>query len=466
MTAILPTVSFASAREAPPASSTPGRVVSQVGAPSLVAEPRKLDVTRLPFRVVMEVKHHDAAALNRALRGTGFVASEVTEDCSHRTISDGGFAFYCCVTSPLMTLADGGLDKVTTALEQVQKMASTPGSTAATHILVSDEALDAQCITNLVNMHLANEAIIYRLGNAGGAGRTMNDKMKWACPLSNQSPQVSAPGWRMPCWGRARGVRSVAEVQSVQAWRSQLSNAHWGLNASQKGFWQFRYFDTSFDPQSMTANLRLVMGMVDAAAEGRGTWDQVRPLRDTCKAGVPRAQWDAFMRAAAPADLWPLFESNFLASGGKFKSHDLPMAVTTVMRACSSFVRSGPPDRALPPHHQGVVMEKWQDVYRAVHAEGDSGGEPPETHFSALIQDLQHHNVQFFTSPCETGLLHGLSAAVFHRAHDTKANVEARLPRWVFWGHPWPARHVTISTAGDIDRLAEKLHIGVPRIAT
>ena len=85
---------------------------------------------------------------------------------------------------------------------------------------------------------------------------------------------------------------------------------------------------------------------------------------------------------------------------------------------------------------------------------------------AALIQDLQHHNVQFFTSPCETGLLHGLSAAVFHRAHDTKANVEARLPRWVFWGHPWPARHVTISTAGDIDRLAEKLHIGVPRIAT
>ncbi|HEY3997838.1 MAG TPA: hypothetical protein VGO93_03160 [Candidatus Xenobia bacterium] len=315
--------------------------VAAADAPEAVTTRKSLDVSKLPFKITMEVKSSDAAALNRVLAGTGWSAAPAPSDCSHN--SEGCWnSGYCRVDSPSLTLADGGLAAVTTTLDKLGKVFKTPGNTAAMRFVLPDSALDDEGVTHLVNMHLANESIIYRLGNSGGPGRAMRDKMQWACPFSTKSCYIAEEGHQHyydkgVYWYRWDGMRTVQNKQSVADWRKQLSNRHWGMNASQQGFWEFRYFDSSFDGPAVGASLQMLLGMVKAAAEGRGQWDQVRPLPTTMDQEVSRKQWNAFVDTVAPEHKAQL-EKNFIGAGGKLEKQALTPAGQT---ATGSLIAQG-----------------------------------------------------------------------------------------------------------------------------
>lgn len=308
-------------------SATAARTTEAVASSEVkVAGKPELDISRVKFSVQFEVKFTDSKnqlARELAQKLPGWTATAVTNDCSH-TPEKCRYGGYTIIRSPVGTLQDGTLDRLGEALDMIgPKVGNNPGKTAAMRITVDGSVLDDEGVTNLVNMFLANEAIIYRLSTAGGPGRTLADKQLYSGPPSTGNFYTVYGGgiYNGPQYRKQfPALRQISQTQSVSTWRSHLSNPHWGMNSSVGGHWEFRYFDTSFNVPSVQANVQLLLGMIKAAAEGRGHWDQVRPLLDTCNDEVSRKQWRAFVDTVAPAPIHALLEKDFIASGGRLQA--------------------------------------------------------------------------------------------------------------------------------------------------
>ncbi len=307
-------------------------------ASTQAAGSRALDINNIPFRLKIEVKGSNANQLQRVLGGLGWSAAATPYDCSHR--KDGGYEdSYTTLTGPQTTLGKGGLDNLAQALGELQQRGYHDfGKTAAMHIWIDDKVLDDQGVTNLVNLHLANESLIYRLAQCGGEGRKIKDKLVYTTPLSCNNAYYNGDryveAFSSQYYQMLPNMRNLQQVKSLRAWKSELSHDHRCMNASRGGLWQFRYFDPTPDVAAMQGSVKMLLGMVKAAAEGRVQADRVRPLPDDWKDMVSREQWNRFMETVAPDDfaLRGQLEHQFVASGGKLERERLSPAGCEAIR--------------------------------------------------------------------------------------------------------------------------------------
>lgn len=315
--------------------------------PPQAGRPR-LDPNAIEFKIQMETKQLNAPAMNRELAPLQFTCEACPSDCSHGV--DGTNAAFQRIGSAVMTVANGGMQRIAEMHDRIRKGNAIPGNTGALRIYVRDSILDDRATTNLVNMHLANENILYRLGQAGGPGRSVQDKQRWSPPLSHGSASYTGAS-----------QHDISPVQPAAHWRSTFSNYHWGMNAGTQGWWEFRYFDSTMNTEALQANVRLLLGMVSAAVEGRGQWAQRKDLASTYHQPVSRKQWNDFMNAVVgPADK-RLLEANFKASGGQIEPEKLSAEARTALSRLISgnyrFVDDTQPDRLLDcesmPDHLG-----------------------------------------------------------------------------------------------------------------
>ncbi len=282
----------------------------------------QVDINNVQFKLVLECRNIDANAMNRQLAGMGWSAQNAPGDCSHG--SDGGAGYYRHVISPPLTLGGGAEQQLRDVLTRLKSAGAVPGETGALRLYVSDHALNEDGVNNLVNMHLCNENILYRLGQAGAVGRRVTDKQRWAPPLSCGSPYTAYSGFK--------GF-TIGERKTKAQWRTDLANKHWGMNANQNGWWEFRYFDSSMNEQAIADNVRLLLGMVKAACENRGQWTQVHAVGNTFHNQVSRQQWNQLMNAAVgPGDLKKRLEQNFIAAGGQLEKEKMSDAARQALR--------------------------------------------------------------------------------------------------------------------------------------
>jgi hypothetical protein len=262
------------------------------------------DVTQFPFKVMFEVRATQNA-MARTLAGTGWDVATLSGnnhnnggDCSH--LNDGGGSSFVRLCGPQTTLAAGGLENLADVLDRLQRQKVELGTTSAMRILVPDSLLDDKGMSNLVGMHSSNDDILYRLGQAGGSGRNLAHKQSYSVPMSSSY--------------------TTANSLSVAEWKQQLNQRHRSINSFTAGMWEFRYFDSSLDIKAVQGNVCLLLGMIAAAADGRGGFTELHTTADYPKE-VSRDRWNALMNAAVgPGPLRWQLEMQFRASGGQLQT--------------------------------------------------------------------------------------------------------------------------------------------------
>lgn len=208
----------------------------------------RTDPAALPFHIDMEVKRAPVSETNRELVPYGFAASAVVPNCSH-----GFSAGYTRVNSSTTTIAQGGLQQIADALEQLKKSGVTVGRTCAMRIYYHGP-LTAQATRNLINIQAAHEDLLYRAARGGARGRSRLHKQEFARRL-NSRPHTSGH-WSDP----RRAVREGT-------WQS-LQQKYLGMNTF-NGELEFRYFDATLHAPAIQANVALVLSMIAAAIDGR-----------------------------------------------------------------------------------------------------------------------------------------------------------------------------------------------------
>ncbi len=259
------------------------------------------DASRIPFRIMLELRG-DVNRAGRHLTGTGWTAERTPVDCSHWPDWAPGESedLYVRVQSPRMTLADGAAERITEALTRLSKSGATLGPTGGMRFYVPQSTLTDQGTESLVLMHRSSSDILYRLGCSGGAGRAINHKEYFAQNLGEVLPRE----------------------QPHESWVKTLASSSLGLNSSQRGEWELRYFDPSLSGRALSADVGLLLGMVKAANDGRGDWHgrtaDGGSLLEAYARPVSRTRLDAVL------DAWvgkgPLREqllAQFSAAGGK-----------------------------------------------------------------------------------------------------------------------------------------------------
>jgi hypothetical protein len=250
----------------------------------------------------MEVQNNPSK-VNRAIAGgaKGWDAGPLPAyDCSHENNWDNGRE-YARVYSPKdMTLADGALDSVHTAIGVLRDMNARPGRTGAMRMYIPRKLMDDRATTRFMKMFMAHEDILYGLAANGGKGRTLEHKLD-----GNYATSVAEA-----CEGYER---------SRSDWASALSYHSYAVNAETEGFWEIRHLDSSLDADGIGANVQLILGMVKAAIDGTAPAGEAHPVREAEGQPVERRRWNALMDATVgdgPAR--DKLEEMFVAQGGKF----------------------------------------------------------------------------------------------------------------------------------------------------
>jgi hypothetical protein len=327
--------------EPAPAVEAPATSQASEAEPTAAARP-KLDVSTMPFRVFFEVRSNDANKINRAVAGQeGWSAELNGDDCSHTMAGENlRYGGYTRIKSPELKLSSNGLEQIAKALSQAKAIAPVLGKTASMHIDIPESALDDRGVTNLVNLHLAYEPIIYRICSPGG--RKLYDKFMYCTPPSTGSTYTHKTTTRYTTdsdyHSQWTGRRELAAEQTVSKWRSEYSNRHWGLNASDSGWWQFRYLDASYDAQAVETQVRLAIALVKAATDGDVKCDRVRVLHDEWDKQVPREVWDQFISTVAKGDdaFAERLQTQFTQLGGKLEPDWLPGPARKAVRTLLS----------------------------------------------------------------------------------------------------------------------------------
>lgn len=271
------------------------------------AKPR-FDISQLEFKVVFEVKGQESALARPVAKLAGWSATQCPSDCSHGKLGDTGNGSYVRVQSPPLRLGNGGLEQLTKIIDIVKQNGASIGPTGAMRFYVPRNVMDDKATTNFMKIHLQNEDLLYLLGQHGGVGRQLDHKLGYCYSLSRYA---------------ANGADRVA---------SQLSSHYNAVNSETNGYWEMRYFDTTFDADALKASAQLVCGMVGAAIDGRGTWNEMHA--PVVGATPDRKRWNAFMRETVSPEVRRKLEANLRGAGGtvpKGLSNEAEKAITQLM---------------------------------------------------------------------------------------------------------------------------------------
>jgi hypothetical protein len=333
-----------SARELPSAPPTREPLTSAgVTAELMALGPQQgaLDVSKIPCQITMLVQGNPVR-INSALERLGWKVKLADDDRGVKSDADQPILE---IKSPSMTLAEGGIEKLLQAvggLRDAQAEGAGPMQILIPQKLGDKELMSQFGEINFVHMHRANDDVLYRIAANGQVWQNLKDKEGYALPLSQDhfrgdfyktvesERQIPKNVW---VGGRGKGYghyerQMVARVMRDRVrlddndWRGKLADGHNALNSSVPGHWQLRYFDSTTDPQAAAADVALVLGMVKAAQEGRGTWKgsitDGGALSDVYDRPVDKQRFDQLMgvlvgEGAIKAQL----ESQFTNSGGK-----------------------------------------------------------------------------------------------------------------------------------------------------
>lgn len=288
------------------ALNAPRLPFSAAGASAPVVAGRSIDVNQIPFSLFTEVQN-DSNKANRAVCSVpGWSATQLpAADCSHGKLGDSGWQTYCRVTSPQnVTLGKDGLRSITEAFAKLRAMGASPGRTGAMRLYISQDLLDDRATTNLMKMVMANEDILYRLGQNGTAGRPISHKL--------------SDNYAISIGSAITGQTTASGLAAV------LRSHHYGVNSETAGKWEFRFLDSSTDGSAVAANVQLLLGMVKAAIEDRGDWREARPASTYYNTQVDRRRWNAFMNATVGSGaVRHKLEELFRASGGQLEKESL-----------------------------------------------------------------------------------------------------------------------------------------------
>jgi hypothetical protein len=282
-----------------------GRVPLSAAASSVGVSARSVDVNQLPFSLFVEVQNDPNTANRAVASAAGWSATPLPGyDCSHGKLGDRGWESYCRVRSPQLTLGKDGVRSITDAFGKLASMHASPGLTGAMRIYVPQNQLDDRATTNLMKMIAANEDILFRLGQNGGAGRPLDHKVSgnYAVPISG----------------------AIGNLNTVSAFSNTLRSHTWAVNAETAGQWEFRWLDSTTDGSAVAANVQLLMGMVKAAIEGTGNWTEAHPVGTHYYQQVDRKRWNAFMNATVGSGpLRQKLEQMFRSAGGQLEKETL-----------------------------------------------------------------------------------------------------------------------------------------------
>lgn len=282
---------------------TDGRATADAFAAQLkalrdAARERGVEPFTSPFKLQMEVKGTNAAAAQRLLGGTQWTVSALSGnnhnhggDCSHT--DDGGGAAFVRVQSPFLTVDRGGFQAIADVTGRLAASGADPGRTGALRINVHD--VPDTTLGRMVNVHLGHEDILYRLSRAGGPGRSLGHKKRFAVPLS----------------------RKLSSKDTVQKIRTVMASRHASINTSTMGQLEFRYFDSTLHAPALQANVSLVLGTVAAASDGRLGEAGRHPVgRFNWFVGANR--WNHFIReTVGDGPLRTQLEQQFRSAGGR-----------------------------------------------------------------------------------------------------------------------------------------------------
>jgi hypothetical protein len=262
----------------------------------------KFDVLRQPFKIVFEVKGSQST-LSRTLAGTNWTVQSLHGDnhnsggdCSHK--DDGGGSAFVRLQSPSLSLGAGGLESISAVIQKLLAQKVSIGKTAAMRILLERQSFERSAVGSgpinaLANMHLCNEDILFRLGQGGGAGRSLDHKKSFCAPASSYSARTTTD------WSRMLGAR------------------HGCINNGTSGYYEFRYFDSSLDDKAVCANVCLLIGMAAAARASRSAGTTPHTIAEYNKE-VPRDRWNALLDATVGyGPLRAQLERQFVSSKGK-----------------------------------------------------------------------------------------------------------------------------------------------------
>lgn len=232
----------------------------------------------MPFRVQLEMKVKPDQA-QRWLNGTQWTVSAIHGnshvrggDCSHKR--DGGGSSFVRLHSPSLTVEGGAFRQIADVLKRMKDGGARTGRTGAMRILVRD--VQGSALVNLSGTQITHEDILYRLARGGGRGRRLGNKFKYARPLSRQL--------------------SGNETVDYQI-RGATHNKYMGMNHSNGGEIEFRYFDSTLKAPAVQANVAMVLGMMAAANDGRLKFEGRHPVRSFGLDFIVGAnRWNKFMR--------------------------------------------------------------------------------------------------------------------------------------------------------------------------
>jgi hypothetical protein len=297
----------ASAAAAPASPHQAARFIEQLRQTAAAHGNRAIDVTRLPFKMIFEVKASEGA-MSRLLAPFGWSVSSLASnyaysggDCSHA--GDGGGTSFVRLHSPELTLDKHGLDNLGQVIDALKDKGVELGHTSAMRILVPQDRLrEGDTVSNLVGLHLSYEDMLYRLGQGGWEGRALRHKVS------------GSEAFVEPMSGVANFVQ-----QPASKWEKSLNRRRGAMNSATEGQWEFRWFDSSLQKSAVQANVCLLLGMIGAASDGHGTFTEPHTHREYNNE-VPRARWSSFLDATVGhGPLGQQLARQFEAAGGRLE---------------------------------------------------------------------------------------------------------------------------------------------------
>jgi hypothetical protein len=326
-----------------PTSTGPAPLTNATVAAELAAlGPAKgaLDVSTLPCKLEMLVKGNPVR-IHAALQDLGWNVQ--LADRSRQTTDQPVLE----LKSPSLTLQDDGIDKLVAAISSLRDAQAEPAGPMS---IVIPQKIDGKDVMspfgeiNFIHMHRANDDVLYRLAANGQSSANVGDKETYALPLSQdffrgnfyrtveQTREVPVDRWVGDKFYGSYERTMVSKVIRDRVrlddndWRGKLTDARNAVNSSIPDHWQLRYFDSTVDPHAAAADVALVLGMVKAAQEGRGTWKGSAtdggPLSDVYDRPVDTERFDDLMRVlVGDGNIKTQLQSQFQQAGGKLGSN-------------------------------------------------------------------------------------------------------------------------------------------------
>lgn len=478
-----------------------------------------VDANKLPFGVELEMENfsmaHAQTFINNMPAWDVNAAFPRWKLVTDHSLTNGGEA-----VSPVMTLENGQAEKqIRDVLNHLSSLKGKMTRNCGLHIHVDTKCLGEKGLTNLMSMVLEQEHALFRLSQNGfknhrgtmkGNGYRHDMPYYYCKPLAHALPEpfgvlhAQTPNeFRNALYGAIPDLPHGMQVHRRPAMPPVNSHApfrpdhrdevrYFGVNFNAywyQGTIEFRLFEGTADPEQAMENVKLVLGMVAAAANGKYSYLQSHPLGLHKNEPVSKEAFDYFLSRVAhtPAHRARL-EKTFERSGGFF-TQDAPVTDTPTLQSAFliqqgyRFTAAGKPvhspleisseiarkqrplaivspdGKSTTPLNNADDLEKLSaDVEKSL-AQRDGGDAKAMVQlYSALkTRGVTFHTIAqpgtWLSSPKEGAEIQN-DTNFTNRLDD--GGVRAHLPGLTLW-RGFPSRRVTLKSAADVTRLAQKL---------